>query len=78
MLEQWVVGFVDGEGCFSISVVPQPRVSARLASPARVRRHPGRTIEAGARAPRRGASGAGASSSSTDHAIIGRCCSASP
>ena len=22
--EQWVVGFVDGEGCFSISVVPNP------------------------------------------------------
>jgi hypothetical protein len=23
-LEQWVVGFVDGEGCFSISVVRNP------------------------------------------------------
>ena len=24
VIEQWIVGFVDGEGCFSISVVRNP------------------------------------------------------
>jgi hypothetical protein len=42
-IEQWVVGFVDGEGCFSISVVRNPgcllgwQVQHEFRSP---RRHP--------------------------------------
>ena len=53
-IEQWVVGFVDGEGCFSISVVRNVGMQSRLASPARVLCDPGGVIEAGSRTPRRG------------------------
>jgi hypothetical protein len=50
-LEQWVVGFVDGEGCFSIFGRAQSRVPPRLAGPARVLGHLGGAVEASPRTP---------------------------
>ena len=48
---RWVVGFVDGEGCFSVSIHrnPQRSVDGRLATPSCLPRLPAREASRGAR-----------------------------
>lgn len=30
LTSQWIAGFVDGEGCFHVSINPQPEITAKL------------------------------------------------